>query len=491
MNQNQSAIFSGIAYSYITFIDEYLSVLKNPMYSSFEYLDEDVTSILNEMKTLFGTIPTLVGAESDFKEAYASQLVTYRSTLEGKYRLLLAYRRELEHLSTLRNLTHAAQATDLEDFGVHVEDADTVDFEQIAKDTATFVFVSPDKHDKQARAAAVLPHIPMRMTKDSFVDYVERSLLKISIEDTPESAELLLSVLRQRLDGHLYPAYGQSFQDIALSLEDIASITDIEVFFEEADLLNETIDFTINLLGNLYRMICSFGNLLIFDALTFEGLTDMHVSFYDLYCTMQNVLTKTEDTDIFLETLPERVTMIREELEKNYQKVAKQKNLDPLFMLIQTYLVMDLSYVFGFDAQPHDVYSAPVQKIFKEFLSELKEYLLGTPAEERKLRMQYFMSVLPFIMNQKTFENYVMHGFSSTGNPKRNLLTAVYLTNILDEGGYFELLDEAYAASEHHYHEDHEHGHDGCECDHDDPNHVCSCDHEDPDHHCNCNHSHK
>lgn len=488
MNKNQSAIFSGIAYSYITFIDEYLNVLKNPMYASFEYLDEEVTGILKEMKTLFGAIPTLIGAEGDFKEAYATQLVGYRHTIENKYRLLSAYKRELEHLCTLRNLTHAAQAADLTDFGVDLEDADTVDFDQIAKDTATFVFVSSDKHDKQTRAAAVLPHIPMRMTKDSFLDYVSRSLLKISIEDTSESAELLLSVLRQLLDGHLYPGYGQSFKDIALSLEDLGATTDIEVFFEEADLLNETIDFTLNLLNNLYRMICSFGNLLIFDALTFESLTDMHVSFYDLYCTMQNLLSKSEDSEIFLETLPERVAMIREELEKAYKKVAKQNHSDPLFMLIQTYLMMDLSYVFGFDATPHDPYSEPVQKILKEFLSELKEYLLGMPTEDRKLRMQYFMSVLPFIMNQKTFENYVTHGFSSTANPKRNLLTAIYLTNILEEGGYFELLDEAYAASEHHVHHE---AHHECDCDHDDPDHICTCDHDHHDQGCSCNHSHE
>lgn len=485
MNQNQSAIFSGIAYSYITFVDEYLNVLKNPMFSSFEYLDEEITGILKEMKTLFGAMPTLIGSESDFKEVYATQLVAYRSTIEGKYRLMSAYKRELEHLSTLRNLTHAAHAANLEDFGVHVEDADSVDFEQIAKDIATFVFVSTDKHDRQARASAVLPHVPMRMTKDSFLDYVDRSLSKIAIEDTPESAELLLSILRQLLDGHLYPYYGQSFKDIALSLEDLREISDIEIFFEEADLLNETIDFIMNLLNHLYRMICSFGNLLIFDGLTFESLTDMHVSFYDLYCTIQNVLSKADDSDLFLETLPERVAMIREELEKAYKKAAKQKDLDPLFMLIQTYLMMDLSYVFGFDAAKHDDYSAPVQNVLKDFLAELKEYLLGTPAEERKLRMQYFMSVLPLIMNQKTFENYVIHGFSSTGNQKRNLLTAVYLTNILEEGGYFELLDEAYAASEHHHSHDH-----SCDCDHDDPDHICSCDHDDPNHQCGCDHSH-
>ncbi|MGL4344472.1 MAG: hypothetical protein ACRCTE_04675 [Cellulosilyticaceae bacterium] len=486
MNQKQSAIFSGIAYSYITFIDEYLSVLKNPMVRSFEYLDEDISNILNEMKTLFGSLPNLVGAGSDFKEAYAKQLVSYRTTLEDKYRILSAYKRELQHLSSLRNLTHAAQSADLTEFGVSIEDADTIDFAQIAKDTATFVFATTHKRDRQIRASAVLPHVPMRMTKASFLDYVEKSLFKISIEDNPESAELLISVLKQLLDGKHCLGYGQAFSDIALSLEDIKAISDVETFFEEADLLNETLDFTLDVLTHLYNMICSFGNLLIFDGLTFETLTDMHVSFYDLYCSIQNILSQAEDSEVFLETLPERVSIIREDLHKAYIKACKQKDIDPLFTLIQTYLMMDISYVFGFDASEHEPYSFEVNQIFKDFLGELKEYLMITPSEERKLRMQYFMSVLPFFMNENTLQSYITHGFSTSTNPKRNLLTAIYLTNILEEGGYFEAVDQL---TQEHYHE--EAHHHSCGCNHDDPHHVCECNHDDPNHDCQCGHHHE
>lgn len=451
------------------------------MVSSFDYLDSETTTILKEMKTLFSALPTLVGAEGEFKEAYINQLLDYRTVLETKYRTLSAYKRELQHLCSYRNLVNAAQTETLDAFGISLEDAETLDFEQIANDITNFIFTAPNKKERQVRASAILPHVPIRMTKDSFLDYLEKSLFTISIEDSEPKALLLTSVLKQLLDGKLCPSYGQDFKDIGISIDDLKAYDDLEVFFEEADLLNETLDFAIEVLSHLYRMICSFSNLLIFDGLDFESLTDMHVSFSDLYYTLQGILKQSDDTDVLLETLPERVSTIKESLEKAYHKACKQKDLDPLFMLIQTYLMMDISFVFGFDTGKHDAYSNDVTTVFKDFLAEVKEHLLSLSNEERKLRMQYLMSVLPFIMNQATFSNYISHGFSSSSSLKRNLLTSIYLTNILEEGGYFDVAD----APEHHYVEDdyfdeefgHNHSH----------NHSHNQSH---DHHCGCGHNH-
>lgn len=438
MNKNESAIFSAISYSYIRFIEEYLNVLKNPITTSLPYLDEETLHLLDEMKTLFLSLPSLIGAEELFKQQYVDTLLTFKNTLEKKYRSLHAYKRELQHLTSWFNLTHATDHTTFEDFELTEEDALQMDFDKLSQDCTAFIFSEQTLSLRQERACLLLPFIPMRMTKDSFLAYAEKSIHEISIEDTTESATLLFSVLRQLLDGTLYSAYGKDFGDFAISLSDLKATTDPDAFFESAELLNETLDSSSLLIHNLYRMLCTFSNLLIFDRLTFEALTDLHVSFYDLYCSLQNILTNHLDKEILLETLPDRVKEIKESVEKIYLKSTLQKEIDPLLALIRTYLMMDVSLLFGFDTDKHGVYNRDVQLLFKDFFAELKEYLGSKLPIERKLRMQYFISVIPFIMNEKTFTAYITQGFKNVANPKRNLFTAMFLSNALEENGFFE-----------------------------------------------------
>jgi hypothetical protein len=52
--------------------------------------------------------------------------------------------------------------------------------------------------------------------------------------------------------------------------------------------------------------------------------------------------------------------------------------------------------------------------------------------------MQYFISIVPFLMSEPTFTQYILQGFKNVASPKKNLFTAMYLTNILEENGFFE-----------------------------------------------------
>lgn len=496
MDKNQKSIFAAISYSYISMVEDYLNVLKNPCAATFEYFDQDVAGILKEMKTLFTTLPNLLGGESEFKETYAKNLVNYRGVLEEKYRSLNAYKRELMHLTSLYNLKSSMNESTYEDYHLTEEDARSMDFSMLAKDCTTFVFAEKASKKRQKRAAMLLPYVPMRMTKDSFLAYVEKSLAKVNIDDTPESALFLTSILSQLFDGRLYENYGESFKDLCRSLDDLATIEDGEEFFEEADLTNETIDFALELIQNLYHMICTFSNLLIFDALTFETLTDLHVSFYDLFCTIQNILNDSEDKDIFLESLPERVATLKEEIFSLYKKACETRNVDPLFILMQTYISMSVSHVFGFDAGKHKPYSEAVTTILSDFISHLRDSLNTMEPVPRKLRMQYFMSVVPFIMNEETFYKFIMQGFQNVTDPKRNLFTMMYLSNVLEESGYFETLgggpQEGYVPydSEYDYYDDSPlyGAEDSCGCGHD--HHGSAHDHHADDHKCCGGHEH-
>ncbi len=443
MDKTQSALFSAVAYSYIYFIDDYLEVLKSPAYHSAAYLDPTIGKIIGEMNTLFLAMPSLLGGDSDTKETYAKKLVEFRHTLEEKYRTLHGIQRELQHITAYLNLKNASLSASYEDFNMTEEDALEMDFSRLAKDCGTFVFSTNDPIERQQKAASLLSFIPMRMTKESFMNYIQKAIGRISIPDTTEDAELLVSVLRQQFNGAHYAHYDAHFEDLRMSLEEIRTLEDPELFFDEAELTNETLDYTLSLVSNLYHMICVFSNLLIFDGLSFDSLTDMHVSFYDLYCSIQNITSNQEDKEILLETLPERVAAIKEELQEAFDTCRRKQVDNPLFELMGTYIDLSIQHMFGFVTQKHDAYSTEVTRVFRDFFDELQEDLQTLKPVERKLRMQYFMSVVPFIMQDNTFYSYVLQGFANTQSPIRNLYTAMYLSNILEQNDFFTNADDA------------------------------------------------
>ncbi len=476
MQQKDSALFSATAYSYVYFIDDYLNLITHPAYTSCEYIDDELNMICKEVQTLFLSMPNLLGGESEFKETYVQKLMAFRDLLESKYRLLTSYKRELGHLSSAYNLENSLTTSTFEDFGMSEADAREIDFSMLAKDCTQFVFKASDSHERQHRASLLLPHIPMRMTKDNFLSYVRKALDKIYIENTTSGANLLLSILGQQFDGTWYRPYGSDFKDIYLTLEALKSPEDAESFFADVDMLEEMLSHLLEMIDLLYHMLCTFSNLLIFDGLTFADLTEMHVSFYDLYYSLQSILTQSEDKDLYIETLNERLPAIKEELSEAYEKALKTAQDDPLLLLAHAHLTLSIYHTFGFDTHPHEAYSPEVEKLFDGFVARLQEALQTLSPKERKLRMQYFMSVLPFRMNDQSFYTYLLQGFSGTADVKRHLFTSMYLTSVLEQEGFY--TDENDDGT-------HEVQLDAGDWDdeemphnHDDAHHNCSCGHD-------------
>ena len=51
--------------------------------------------------------------------------------------------------------------------------------------------------------------------------------------------------------------------------------------------------------------------------------------------------------------------------------------------------------------------------------------------------MQYFISNIPFVMSKKSFKTYVQKSFTNLKTPEQGLLTALQLSNLLEQSGYF------------------------------------------------------
>ena len=437
MSQHNDQLFNIISYSYSEYIHAQLELLTNSLYFSTIYFDEETFSIQKGLKDIYLTLPSLLSSGSFSKEACATKLLCYREILEKKYRVLIAYQRELTHLVTVKQ-HHLASTTDyLEELGLSAPNTFTFDYEKLSEDCAEYVFKNKDGTQIQKSASELLPHIPIKLTKDNYLDYCKKSITHIGIQDTVEAADHLTSILGQLFDGTTCPEYGNHFSDLIQSLEELTCLDNLTDLFEEANLLNETFETLIDMLAYMYKTICALSNLLLFDQLDFTDLTDMHVSFSDLYYSLKSIYSKEEDAELLLPSLKERLEDLTKELKKSLEKVTPTAQLNPHFNLMQTYLSMSLEQIFGFTTIKTSHYSSEVLARIDNFISTMHSQLYNLPIADRKWRMQYFISNIPFVMSKKSFKTYVEKSFTNLKTPEQGLLTALQLSNLLEQSGYF------------------------------------------------------
>ena len=443
MNKNNTQLDTGICYSYVEYINAYLSILNDSMFFSTKYFDEETFSLQEALKNQFLELPELLSATEAEKEACIHTLLEIRQKIEEKYRTLIAYQRELTLLLSIKQNDPDFISAHFENIGIDIDQVNELDYKQLTADCISYVFDHTTGEEKQKHAAMLLPYIPIKITRANYVQYVGKSIRHIAITNNTESAAHLVSILNQLFDGQSYEGYGKHFTDLKLSLDNLSKLTDTEELFEEANLLNETLDSFLGMLENMFRMICTFSNLLIPSDIDFNELTNMNAAFFDLYYAIKNILLDTEDKEMLKTTLPERLEEIQKDLKKQYVAACKKhEKPSPAFTLIQTYLAMNIHQLFGFSTAKHSAYSPEVLAVFTQFTTALKAKLEALPTAERKYRMQYFISQIPFVMSKEIFEAYTTQAFTNIKDLKYTMLIASQLTSILEENHFFPAAKE-------------------------------------------------
>ena len=442
MKQNTDQLYTGIAYSYIEYVHAYLELLNNSLFFSTPYLDEETAHIQEELKEIFLSLPSILTTNDQdsarvIKEAIGEKLLNFRDILEQKYRTLNGYSRELHHLVATHQNNPEFSKDYIDQEAFNDEAILAMDFNQLAEDCTQFIFKEKSMKARQKHVSELFPSIPIKITKANFLDYVKKSICHIDIEDSKDAALFLTSILEQLFDGKSFKSYGKDFSDLVESLEELTTYDDPIDFFEEADSLEQTINTLFELLHAMYRMICTLSNLLLFDHIDFNTLTEMHPSFFDFYHCIKKILTDAEDASFLKSSIGERVDEVQKELQEQLVKVSSAKETDPLFIVIQTYLSMEMSSLFGFALNKDKTYSEETQSVLDDFVKLLDEKLSTLPTAERKLRMQYFMSCIPFVMPEATFRTYVKAGFSNISKPQQTLLAAMSMHSVLEQGHYF------------------------------------------------------
>ena len=435
MKHQSDQLFTALSYAYTEYINTQLDLIGNSLYFSLPYFDEETHQIQLSLQQLYCTLPQILSANATSKEKCSEQLLTFRPILERKYRTLIAYERELTHEVTKQQQRLSAEDDALDEMGYAKEDADQIDYKALGADCKDFIFKATSEPARQKNAALLLPYIPIKLTQANFLDYVAKSLKHIELTEDETSVTFLNSVLKQLFDGRLSEGYGTDFKDLVESIAEVKSLDNLTDLFEEANMLNETFETLRDLLGSLYHMICALSTLLIFDQLDFTDITDMDATFSDFYYSVKNIISDAEHTEAILPTLKERVSERLDVHQKAFKALSAKAQVDPYFNLIQTYLSMKLENLFGFNMKRTLTPSPLIETGITAFIHELGSALANLPTLDRRLRMQYLISNIPFVMSSSNFDTYLSRAFAHT-NPVTNLLVALQLTNILEQEGH-------------------------------------------------------
>ncbi|OON99319.1 MAG: hypothetical protein ATN35_13265 [Epulopiscium sp. Nele67-Bin004] len=429
-----------ISYSYIYAVDNLLNIYTHSAYPVLNFISEDLLKLIGEVSTIFISLPNLVGEEEEYKSNYIDRLLYIRNTLTQNIIELFSYQREIFHILSLFQLDKDVQQHIIDELDVDPEFVASIDFSDLAAECTEFVFdVEENDELHQKRAADILIAIPSTMTTAFFIDYVSKSIPLIHSSDDETSIDGLLGILELYLNpfSDTNTLIRKNF-DFIETLNQLKTITDYQALEEETSIFGEEIDNLMTICDNLFNACCGISNLLVLDDIEFESISSLHPTYSDFYYSIKNIVEKSADTSFLLEAMPERVEQTLHQIGDEYLADFKIKPSETHINVMHANLAASVG-----DALTLDVLYEPTQpdeyckQAINEFIKKTEAMLKSLPKREAKLRMQYFLSVIPFIMSNTKLYEYIITGF---GNNITNtsLLLAFRLFFTLESSGYFE-----------------------------------------------------
>ncbi|OON90446.1 MAG: hypothetical protein ATN33_02960 [Epulopiscium sp. Nele67-Bin001] len=436
MKKDYKIVYATLSYSYIYLVDNILSLYEVPSPICISDIDTEFDEISKEMCNIFTSLPTLIGADETYTLPFINRITDLRNKIENKYRALINYRKELAYTTFTRNFDDKI----LDDSQISIEQFDEIDFNQIALDCTEHVFSNPDL--TQSVAADVLSVTPIKMTQDYFFYYVKKSLAYVNLADDPEVVKEFI----KNISNHLIKQETYELKEIENILKDIQAIEDIDEFLEECEYLEETIEYLIFACNALFKISGMYFNLLLLDSITFADIKNLYVSYNDFFHTLKHIIAGEYD-EYLLSTFRNQVNMASISVMEKYVPMAKQHiDLEHInFMKFNLLVGIEEMFSYGRVEEPTER-SRECAIIIENFLEEAAKSLKSMPKREAKIRMQFFISSIPFIMSKNQFYEYVIDGLGNTNIPnKPTLVTAIQLVSLLDEQEDYSDFDDEYS----------------------------------------------
>lgn len=483
LETNLSASFKeSVPLAFLNFLKSTIEVSANEFLSFMDDMDEHIEQIVDYVKDVLLSLEDVLNESTNQKYNRIQELINFKNTISNLFCIAYGYVTELNILSFIIEEQYQLEQFKKTDIGV-------LDYEHFYEECSAFIFHSSKEEERIQRLREVLKHIPIRITKAKFYDYIEKSIELIEINEKPEELERFFNMLKQQFIGTSTKGYGEFLPDIASSINHIKSQDllklnedEINTLWEDIEMIGDTLSKIITILAQLYKSFNSLSILIMLENITLQTLYNRHVAYKDFYLstsTIVNWASDPEEKELLIETLPDlldkHIQILETNLEKKHSVIMKQvheRNEDLLtdetlskeiqnYHLVLYYLNADLSDIFSYERKSNA--SITMNKILKPYIEEFKQFLdeqlHDMPNVFRKARMQHFLGILPPIMNEKEFRNYLQNAVESCSREERKALALSKIGIIMDSSGFFDHNDCDCGHDHHHHHEHHLHEH--------------------------------
>ncbi|HHW66626.1 hypothetical protein [Defluviitalea raffinosedens] len=477
LETNLSASFKeSVPLAFLNFLKSTIGISSNEFIPYIDGMDEKIEQIADYVKNVLLSLEDILNEASTQKFNRIQELINYKNTISNLFCIAYGYVTELNILSFIIEEQYQLEQFKKSDIGV-------LDYDHFYEECSSFIFHHSKDEDKMQRLREVLKHIPIRITKDKFYDYIEKSIELIEVSEDPKELERFFDMLKLQFIGTSVDGYEEFLPDIVSSINHIKSQDllkmnedDITALWEEVEITGDILSKIIMILSLLYKALNALSILIMLENVNLQTLYNRHVAYKDFYLsasTIVNWASDPEERELLVETLPDlldrHIEILESNLEKKHSEIMRQiqkknEDLDLLskeiqnYQLVLYYLNTDLSDLFSYERKSKA--SVTMDKILKPYIEEFKhfidEQLQVMPNIFRKARMQHFLGILPPAMNEKEFRHYLQNAIESCSTEERKALVLSKIGIIMDSSGFFD-HDHQSCDCGHDHHHDHHH----------------------------------
>jgi len=477
LETNLSASFKeSVPLAFLNFLKSTIGISSNEFIPYIDGMDEKIEQIADYVKNVLLSLEDILNEASTQKFNRIQELINYKNTISNLFCIAYGYVTELNILSFIIEEQYQLEQFKKSDIGV-------LDYDHFYEECSSFIFHHSKDEDKMQRLREVLKHIPIRITKDKFYDYIEKSIELIEVSEDPKELERFFDMLKLQFIGTSVDGYEEFLPDIVSSINHIKSQDllkmnedDITALWEEVEITGDILSKIIMILSLLYKALNVLSILIMLENVNLQTLYNRHVAYKDFYLsasTIVNWASDPEERELLVETLPDlldrHIEILESNLEKKHSEIMRQiqkknEDLDLLskeiqnYQLVLYYLNTDLSDLFSYERKSKA--SVTMDKILKPYIEEFKhfidEQLQVMPNIFRKARMQHFLGILPPAMNEKEFRHYLQNAIESCSTEERKALVLSKIGIIMDSSGFFD-HDHQSCDCGHDHHHDHHH----------------------------------
>lgn len=463
-----------------------------------EELPQMVTDTIEKLRSYVLELPQILELDLNQRSDYIMALTALRSHYAENAVPFYSYVSASNHIANyalwLYKCTTIDDKVDMGNYGA---------IEHSVKDFVHEYICEAEPEEKQLNMAAIVALMPLRMTRQRYLDLVKKSFrhaitgnTKAQLRETMRVAKSLLYPTSSPDYTDFVPAFKEEIDGIfAENLEKMSS-EELEDILLQIDNLQANLESY----GDYLNMVFNDINYLIIlasYAIDEEYLFNENMLVKDSLYSAVDML-KTKDFDLYAEALTEKSAELIEdnfgtmrELDKTLMEyTTKYYGTDvineELETLLGTYVNINLLYM---SELAHSMQTPKTEAEFavvtdeetEAALDELADFISNAPASIYKARDKFakgqFLGQLPIEMTDSEFDEYLNYALDGVKMKNIGIVTLTDIYNLLVEDGVIpdENDEEEDCDCGHHHHH-----HDHCDCGHDHHHHD----------HCDCGHDH-